>query len=551
MDWWSELWLNEGFATWVGWLATDKLHPEWNVWPQFVSDGMQTAFALDALRSSHPIEVPVKDALDVDQIFDHISYLKGSSVIRMLAGHLGLETFLSGVSNYLQAHAYGNATTDDLWSALSEASGQNVNALMDPWIREIGYPVVTVAEEPGQISVSQSRYLSTGDVKPEDDKTTWWVPLSVKSKSGSKAIAFTSKEDTIREVDDSFYKINTDNIGFYRTNYPPARLAILGKQTELLSISDKINLIGDAGALAISGEAHTPALLAFVEGFSGESNYLVWSQIASSFGTVKSVFGGDELIVNALKKFILKLIKPAVAKLGWTFAPDEDYLTGQLRALLIATAGLNGDEGVIKEAQRQFYAYALGDTSAIHPSLRSAVFQINIQIGGVAAYNAVKAEWENTSSIDGKETALRALGRIQDIKDPGDENPLTPDLLKDLLHFLFTDIATQDMHTPAAALAANSKTRLGLWTYIKENWEDVRGRLSTNMVVLDRFLKLSLQKFSDLETEADIAAFFADKDNRGYDRTLGVVSDTIKGRANYRQRDAGVLLEWLKANDYA
>lgn len=245
MDWWSELWLNEGFATWVGWLATDKIHPDWNVWPQFVSEGMQTAFTLDSLRSSHPIEVPVKDALDVDQIFDHISYLKGSSVIRMLAAHLGQETFLKGVSNYLKAHAYGNATTNDLWSAISEVSGQDVNALMDPWIRKIGFPVLTVVEEPGQVGVKQSRYLSTGDVKPEDDSTTWWVPLGIEGKTGTKgvtAVPFTKKEDIVRDVDDAFYKINKDSAGFYRTNYPPARLEKLGKQTDRLSLSDKIGM---------------------------------------------------------------------------------------------------------------------------------------------------------------------------------------------------------------------------------------------------------------------------------------------------------------------
>jgi len=243
MDWWNELWLNEGFATWVGWLATDHIHPDWHVWPQFVSDRMQTAFTLDSLRSSHPIEVPVKDALDVDQIFDHISYLKGSSVIRMLAAHLGQETFLKGVGSYLKAHAYGNAMTIDLWSALSEASGQDVPALMDPWIRKIGFPVVTVGEEPGQIGVKQSRYLSTGDVKSDEDTTTWWVPLGFEGKVGTKEvtpIAFTKKEDIVRDVDDSFYKLNKDNAGFYRTNYPPQRLARLGTQTDRLSISDKI-----------------------------------------------------------------------------------------------------------------------------------------------------------------------------------------------------------------------------------------------------------------------------------------------------------------------
>jgi len=204
---------------------------------------MQTAFTLDALRSSHPIEVPVKDALDVDQIFDHISYLKGSSVIRMLANHLGQETFLKGVSEYLKAHAYGNAKTNDLWSALSHASGLDVPALMDPWIQSIGFPVLTVSEEPGQISIKQTRYLSTGDVKSEDDTTTWWVPLGLEGKNGTAAIApiaFIKKEDVIRNVNDSFYKLNKDNAGFYRVNLPPARLTKLGRQINRLSISDKI-----------------------------------------------------------------------------------------------------------------------------------------------------------------------------------------------------------------------------------------------------------------------------------------------------------------------
>lgn len=345
MDWWSELWLNEGFATWVGWLATDHLHPDWHVWPQFVTEGMQTAFNLDSLRSSHPIEVPVKDALDVDQIFDSISYLKGSSVIRMLAGHLGVETFLKGVGQYLQAHAYSNATTNDLWSALSKASGQDVNALMDPWIRKIGFPVVTVAEEPGQISVRQSRYLSTGDAKSEEDQTTWWIPLGLQGKEGVKEpanIGLTVKEDTVRDVDDKYYKINTDNTGFYRTNYPPARLAVLATQLEHLSISDKIGLVGDAGALALSGDATTAGLLAFVEGFSSETNYLVWQQIISSLATVKSIFADDVAVSDGLKAFTIKLISTAVKKIGWEFSEKEDFLTGQLRALLISTAGSNG-----------------------------------------------------------------------------------------------------------------------------------------------------------------------------------------------------------------
>ena len=253
----------------------DHLHPDWDVWGQFVTDSMQSAFNLDSLRTSHPIEVPVRNALEVDQIFDAISYLKGSSVIRMLAAHLGSDTFLLGVSEYLKAHKYGNAKTHDLWAALSKSSGQDVVSFMDPWIKKIGFPVVTVAEEPGQIGVRQSRFLSGGEVKPEEDDTTWWVPLGLQNGSAeTEPTALTERHDTIRNVDDSFYKLNTNQTGFYRTNLPPQRLITLGKQLDKLSVQDKIGLIGDAAALAVSGDASTTGVLAFMEGFADEQSYL-------------------------------------------------------------------------------------------------------------------------------------------------------------------------------------------------------------------------------------------------------------------------------------
>ena len=232
---------------------------------------------MDSMRSSHPIEVPVKNALEIDQIFDAISYLKGSSVIRMLSSHLGTSVFLQGVSAYLKKHAYSNATTNDLWSALSDASGKNVNAFMDTWIRKIGFPVLTVAEEPGQISVRQSRFLATGDLKIGEDETVWWIPLGLKTGPGGKQKrieALTTREDTIRGIDDDFYKNNSDASGFYRTNYPPERLTKLGSQRSKLSVQDSIGLIGDAYALAIAGHNTTASLLALCEEFGDEINYL-------------------------------------------------------------------------------------------------------------------------------------------------------------------------------------------------------------------------------------------------------------------------------------
>jgi aminopeptidase N len=545
MDWWSELWLNEGFATWVGWLAVHHLYPEWNVWGQFVSESLQTAFQLDSLRNSHPIEVPVRDALEVDQIFDHISYLKGSSVIRMLSAHIGEEKFLLGVSNYLKAHQYANATTNDLWSALSEVSGQDVNAFMDFWIRKIGFPVITVAEEPGQIAVKQNRFLMTGDPKPEEDETTWWIPLGLKTGPTAtlKSIdALHSRSQTIREVDESFYKLNSDQTGFFRTNYPPQRLAKFGTSRNLLSVEDKIGLVGDASSLAVSGLAHTSSLLALVENFKDEDNYLVWSQILMSLGSVRSVFSDVEDVSKGLRNFTLKLVSPAADKVGWKFNDGEDYLTGQLRALLIAVAGLAGHEGIVKEAKQQFSDYfSSKSSSAIHPSLRSAVFRIAITEGGSSEYEAVKNEFQSTSSIDGKEIALQSLGRVQ-----------SPDLAKDFLQFMFSPaVAVQDVHSGASALAANGKTRNEVWQFIKTHWDDkVYPRLSGNMVVLERFLRMSLNKFASAEVKADIEKFFEGKDNKGYDRALGVISDTLAGNSKYKERDASLIREWLGAHGY-
>ncbi|KAJ0413729.1 peptidase family M1-domain-containing protein [Aspergillus carlsbadensis] len=546
MDWWDELWLNEGFATWVGWLAVDHFYPEWNIWSQFVAEGVQQAFQLDSLRASHPIQVPVRNALEVDQIFDHISYLKGSSVIRMLSTHLGRETFLKGVAQYLKAHAYGNATTNDLWSALSEASKQDVNSFMDPWIRKIGFPVVTVAEETGKVNVCQNRFLSTGDPKPEEDQTTWWIPLGI--KSGSELVAqepraLVSRADTIEGIGkDSFYKINKDLSGFYRTNYPASRLEKLGQSLDSLSTEDKIGLIGDAAALAVSGEGSTAALLSLLEGFKDEKNYLVWSQVSSSVGNLRSVFSQNETVAQGLKNFARALSSPAADKIGWEFKPDEDYLTVQLRKLLISMSGLAGNESIVAEAKRRFDLWATGKVKgAVHTNLRSAIFSIAVSEGTRSEFDAVKDEYLKTDSVDGKEICLSALGRTKNAE-----------LVNEYLDFVFSDkVAIQDIHNGAVSLAANSKVRHLLWEYLKNNWKFVEARLSANNVVFERFVRMGLSKFADHGIEGDIASFFQNKDTGVYDRALVIVADSIRTNANYKERDEKQALEWLRAHGYA
>ncbi|KAI0179940.1 peptidase family M1-domain-containing protein [Hypoxylon sp. FL1284] len=550
MDWWDELWLNESFATWAGWYAVNEFHPDWAVWSQFVNEGMEMAFRLDGMRASHPVHVPVKDALDVNQIFDHISYLKGCSVLRMLVSQLGEKTFLQGVGAYLKKHAYGNAKTEYLWKALSEASGIDVNGLMSSWIEKIGHPVLTVAEEPGQVSIKQNRYLSTGDVKPEEDETVWWVPLSLQGQVGQQEVqrlALTDRVAVIRDIDDDFYKLNSNAAGFYRTNYPPARLAKLGKQLDRLSNEDKISMVGSAADLAFSGYGTTPALLSFIEGFSGETNQLCWAQVLDSLSLVKAIFGDDEAIKRGLEKFTLKLISSQVEKLGWDFPEGEDYLKGLLRKRLLFSAAMNGHPEVTKQAESMFNSWADEGTS-LHPNLRSVVYRVGIKINAEKAVKALKKEWFTGKSIDSKEVCLSCLGHVRD-----------PDIISNSILPFNCDMSppappsesvpSGDMHTLGSAMSSNSIARPIQWKYIQDNWEKLTTKMA-NPVVLDRFVKRTLQTFTDAKYIDEIDAFFQDKDKSAFDRTLEQVKDAIRGRAAYRERDAEVLKEWLGANGY-
>ena len=461
----------------------------------------------------------------------------------MLSNHLGQDVFLKGVSNYLKAHAYGNARTDDLWGALSKVSGQDVKAFMDPWIKKIGFPVVTVAEEPGQISIQQSRFLITGDVKTEEDQTIWWVPVGLKTGQSEEVVhsALTSKEDTIRDINDEFYKLNADQTGFYRTNYPPQRLTKLGQSKDRLSEEDRIGLIGDAGALAVAGYGKTPALLSLLEGFRDEKSYLVWAQVASSLSKVKQVFAENKEVSNGLKKFTLKLVTPATEAVGWEFSKDEEWLTGQLRKLLIGLAANSGHEKTIAEGKKRFEAWQSGDEKAIHQNLRNVVFNMAVANGGSAEWNTIKEEYLKTKSVDGKEICLVALGRAKD-----------KNLIKGLLDFAMSEhVPPQDAHSAIVAVSANNENRLVGWEYTRDQWDRVVKKLGVSNIVLDRWIKMGFTSFSDKAVAEDIKKFFKDKDTTAFARSLVIIADSISANASYKTRDEKVLLEWLKANGYA
>lgn len=344
MDWWDDLWLNEGFATWAGFLAVDHVHPDWEFWTRFVNEGMQSAFEADSIRASHPIQVHVGNVAAVSQLFDLISYRKGASIIRMLSHHVGLHTFLDGISTYLRRHAYGNAITDDLWHALSEVSKVDISHLVRPWIYNMGFPVVSIEENGSHVRVRQTRFLSTADVKSEDDTTIWWLPLSLGEVSGSQdasSMALTEKE-IVFNINKEFYKVNTNAIGFYKVNYPPGRLSTMASQLNRLSTEDKIFTISPAADMAFAGYSSTAAMLDFLKAFGNETHYRVVKQALDSIQVVQSIFYHDHAIRKGLDNFVLQLIEKNLTLCGWDTQPGEDYNTTLTRSQLLLAAGASG-----------------------------------------------------------------------------------------------------------------------------------------------------------------------------------------------------------------
>lgn len=270
----------------------------------------------------------------------------------MLAADLGQAKFLEGVRHYLKNHAYGNATAKDLWDALTTATGKEVAAFMIPWIRYVGFPIITLTEiGSGILKLDQSRYLSTGDTTPENDTAVWPIPIGVGLKGYMDIPLLDTKQGFVGGVDYSFYKLNKNTTGFYRTKYPPGQLTKIAMRLDKLSVSDKIGLIGDTGALAKSGEVRSSSLLRLLGIFTKETNYLVWSQVLSSLGTVQSIFSADPAIREGLRKFTLSLISPAVEEIGWNSSRDASLLVTRLRSLLLLTAGLNDHVEVVAEAK--------------------------------------------------------------------------------------------------------------------------------------------------------------------------------------------------------
>ncbi|KAG0338673.1 Aminopeptidase 2 mitochondrial [Podila horticola] len=558
MDWWSDLWLFEGFATHLAYIAVDELFPEWDIWSEFVKR-IQEVLKHDSLRTSHPVEVGVENPCEITQIFDEVSYMKGASVLRMLSVWLGQDKFLQGIRKFMLKFMWGNANTDDLWQTLAEECKVDVPGFMQKWTRQTGYPVLSVTElDESTILVRQSLFLSTGDVREEEDRLVWPVPLSLTTadEPAARNIMMDSKEMVLKVDTNKWYKFNMGQAGFYRVSYPSKSLDLLGKtfgaqrlgapikaRSGPLGSADRVGLLTDAAALVASGNAVTSSFLTLLKYFEDEEDYMVWGEVSLRLQELLSVWLEQPVpVINALKEVQRRLFTKIVKRLGWDYAEGEDPSSGHLRALAIRFAGRAGDPDIVAEARRRFGAFmANGDMSAIPPDLRFPVFEIVLRTTvGTEEYEAVVNYYRETFIPGEKLVALTVLGYASSLE-----------LVRRTLAFAMSpEVRTQDILTAIATLRSSTMGRAELWDFMRLHWDVLYNRHCDDLRFLDYFVVLSIGSFSSLERYREVQAFFSTKDTSLYERILATCLEGIRKNILWLERDRQEVENWLKVNGY-
>ena len=545
MEWWDDLWLNESFASWMGTKATDWAFPEWEMWTQFVNMDTNRALSLDGLKNSHPIEQEVKDPAEISQLFDAISYSKGASVIRMLEQFLTPEVFRQGLHRYLDANQYANARTGDLWAALEETSQQPVTAIMDSWVAQIGYPVLSVtASETAEgldLALSQERFVYDhlpGEAAPES--SVWQVPVGVTLSGGegaspAAALVMDAPEAGLRlpkpSGADTWFKVNPAQTGFFRVNYAAEDWQRLIPAISALTLpaTDRLGIQNDAYALSKAGLLPITQFLAIAGAYENETDASVWSDLASNLRDIELLVA-DEPCHENYRAFARELFGPAARRIGWEARAGEGHLDALLRSTVLGQAGGYGDGEFLAQAQERFEAY-LKDHHAVHPDLRGLVFSLAAQAGDADTYEKL---WNLERATNLQEEQIRLLLAMARFTQP--------ELLQETLRHALTgeDVRSQDTITVITAVAANLKGRQLAWDFVRQNWPELDRRYGDGGFGLMRLVSVC-GNFVNAAKIPEVEAFFAEHPAPAAERTIRQALERVRLNAHWLETNREAL----------
>jgi aminopeptidase N len=547
MAWWDNLWLNEGFASWMGTKCTAKFNPDWETWlsktvprdpTRRYGIGKETAMEGDARSTTHPIQQPIATEAEANSAFDDITYRKGMSFIRMLESFLGEEVFRGGIRKYIAAHKLSNSTTADLWNALAEASGKPVVEIAAAWTQQPGFPVVKVARDPsGKITLTQERFTVHFDKVPPLE---WKIPLtySVAGESAPASLLMTSKVTELPNIPvDRAVKLNVEGAGNYRVQYDDASWKLLLAELPKLNSAERVNLLSDAWALVQANRAPLSLYLDLVEKLPTKTELAEREQIMHVVDFINRLLAAEPPR-DQFQKYARSILRPSFEQVGWEPQSGEPPKIGSLRASLINALGNLDDKEIVAGCRERFRKY-LSDPKSLAPDLRAPVFAVVGRYADEATWNKLHELGLKTTSIEEKQNYYDALASATDPKlaartleiSLGDELPTSR------ATFLVAKVARQSERPEVAwtfakahmkqllaktdALAANSYAP-SLFTFFSD---------AARIAELERYAKSDLPATAakDVMKAIDEVGFRAELKPRLLIQIASWISDSAKG----------------------
>jgi aminopeptidase N len=534
MAWWDNIWLNEGFASWMQAKSAEALHPDWQTWLNGAGF-KQAAMSEDARRTTHPIQQPIASETAAMAAFDSITYAKGQALIRMVENYLGEDAFRAGMRAYMKQHAYGSTTTADLWGALQAASGKPVAAIAAAYTEQGGIPLVVVhttcADDAQRITLRQERF-TIHDPAPAPQR--WQVPVSHRTPGGGpgETVLLDGMTEIAAGRCGDAVKLNRDDVGYYRVQYDAAMLAALTRSIDRLEPADRASLIGDTWAMVEAGRAAPAAFFDLVEHLIGDDNRAVTDQIIRPLTRIDHLqWGRPERA--AFQAYGRTVLQPLFARIGWDAAATEPADHALMRARLIGVLGSFGDDAIVTEAKRRFAAF-VKDPASLSPELRGTVTSLAGHHADRATYDTLLALGRKTLNTAER---VRYYSAVASARDPA--------LATDTLAIALTDeLPTTLIGTLIAQVASQGEHRDLAWNFVKANFAALAAKQGPSFQ--NNFPASLMTNFTDAAHAAELANFAPAHATPGGRIVAERSYERIMTDADFSAQQLPAVDEWVK-----
>ena len=540
MQWWDDIWLNEGFANWMMSKPLKAWRPDWKVELNEVTDN-QTAMNRDSLRTTRPIRSKASTPAEISELFDPIAYEKGAAVLRMIEAWVGEEGFQKGVNAYLDKFKYGNARAEDFWATLTTATGKPVDRVMATFVDQPGLPLIALdvrcVEGHGRIVLSQERYFrDPTQQKAAGTAQLWQIPVCLRSPSGDAHCELLQERRKEVSFDScpAWVMANAGAQGYYRAAAPPAMVRTMAEKVETLSATERMAVLSDEWALVRSGRHDVGTFLDLVSGFRDERTASVVTTFASLLGTIDDEFATGTTR-RAYRAWVGKFIAAALSDVGLDGRPNDNDELKSLRATVVNLAGKTARDAQVLAKARALVTQALDKPGSIEPTLLEVLIRLAALDGDAALYDRYLAKVESAADPEEHDQYMYALTSFPD-----------PDLVRRTMDLAVSDVVrSQDAKYVVAALLANSDTRRLAWQLTRERWPEIQkktGEFVGNTVIVG-----ALGNFCDAATAAEVKTFFTTNKVPDAERTLQQSIERIQTCAATAAVQGPKLAEWLKA----